>query len=128
MGSIDFHMDKVTVTGLKFHAKHGCHAEERRSGGPFEVDVVVFGDFSEASQKDDIHAAVDYVAIMELASAVMAKPKNLIETVCNDLANKVLDSFPLVQRAEVTIRKMQPPVPYHLEYVSASTSVERTPN
>lgn len=123
-----FPMDRVEVRSLNLHAKHGCHAEERRTGGPFSIDVCVYGDFAHAVASDDIQDAVDYVGLMDLATSVMSVPKNLIETVAVDLAKAVLDRFTTVQKVDITIRKMKPPVKHDVEFVSCSTSLERAQN
>ncbi|NQV51537.1 MAG: dihydroneopterin aldolase [Flavobacteriales bacterium] len=110
------------------HAKHGCHAEERRTGGPFSVDVCVYGDFSPATLSDDIQDAVDYVGLMDLVTEIMAIPKNLIETVAADLAGAILERFQTVRKVDITIRKMKPPVKHDVDFVSCRTSLERAQN
>ncbi len=121
-------MDRVEVRGMRIYAKHGCHEEERKSGGPFEVDVIVWGDFSSAIKFDDIEKAVDYVRLMDLAKEVMQIPKNLIETVAKELAKRVLHDFSSVQKTEVSIRKMKPPVDHDLQFVSTTITLDRTQN
>ena len=118
-------MDRVEVVGLSFHAKHGCHPEERKTGGQFEVDVTVYGDFSRSAQTDDLSDAVDYVALMDLCSEIMSTPHNLIESIAAKIAERTLSSFPSVLRVDVKVKKLQPPVSYPLQFVSASTSLER---
>ena len=120
--------DKVVVSGLAIHAKHGCHAEERRTGGPFEVDITVDGDFSAAGASDNIGDAVDYVTLMNLAKEEMAIPRDLIETVAETLAAKILETIPLVDGVEVTIKKLQPPVEHHVGYVACTIYRNRAGN
>jgi dihydroneopterin aldolase len=121
-------MDRVEVRGLSFHAKHGCHAEERKTGGPFEVDVLIDCDFSKAAVSDRIEDAIDYVAIMDLAATVMARPQNLIEHVAQTLAKAVLERFDDAQRCTVTIKKLQPPVSHQLQYVAVTRILDRSVN
>ena len=45
-------MARIQVMGLSFHAFHGCHPHEQRTGGVFEVDMIVDGDFSAAQNSD----------------------------------------------------------------------------
>ena len=70
-------MDSVVIKGLRFHAKHGCHKEERLTGGYFEADLEVFVDNSKAAQTDQICDAVDYVQVMEIAESIFEAPQNL---------------------------------------------------
>ncbi|MEQ9187215.1 MAG: dihydroneopterin aldolase [Cryomorphaceae bacterium] len=121
-------MNKVEVKSLRIHAKHGCHKEERMTGGLFEVDICVYGDFFFAAKTDDIKDAVDYVGLMEVASEVMSIPKNLIETVAETIAQEVMRRFSSVLKVDVTIRKMKPPVKHDVDFVSCFTSLERAQN
>ena len=121
-------MDKVRVHGLRFHAKHGCHPEERLVGGVFEVDVTVNAVFDHAASSDNIEDAIDYVRIMTLCESVMRRPRNLIESVAKEIGLEILNAFDGASSVEVTVRKMKPPVAYDLSHVSVSTIVERSRN
>jgi dihydroneopterin aldolase len=121
-------VDKVTVSGLSFHAYHGCHPDERKTGGEFVVDLEVYGNFSDASKSDQIESAVDYVALMNLVSDEMKVARNLIEALAHDIALRVLDQHPRVIKVCVEVKKLRPPVSFALDYVSAFTSIDRTQN
>ncbi len=121
-------MDSVVIKGLRFHAKHGCHKEERLTGGYFEADLEVFVDNSKAAQTDQICDAVDYVQVMEIAESIFEAPQNLIEGIAQSLGQKILTHFKSAHRVSVEIKKLAPPVRFQLEYVSVKTSVERTEN
>jgi len=128
MVSNQYLMDKVTIKGLSFHAKHGCHKEERLTGGNFEADIDIYVDNSTASKTDKIEDAVDYVRVMEIAERVFSQPKNLIESVASTLCEELLKSFSAASRIDIQIKKLAPPVRHQLEYVAVSTSIERKQN
>lgn len=117
-------MGNITVRALKFFAFHGCHPGEANTGGPFEVDISVDIDFSKVQFSDDINDAVNYVALMEIASAQMQVRRNLIETVANSIGTEVKKRFPQSGRVEVCVRKMAVPVSFEHEYVSATVVIE----
>ena len=121
-------MDKVEVNGLSFHAKHGCHPEERKTGGQFEVDIVVHCSFTDAAHSDNIDDAIDYVELMDIARLSMEHPRNLIETVAREIAEKILERFQQAEEVRVTLKKLKPPVVYALDFVAVSSTVKRTPN
>lgn len=121
-------MDRVEVRGLTFHAKHGCHAEERKTGGPFEVDILIDCDFSKAATSDRIEDAIDYVTVIALAAEIMAIPQNLIEHVANHIAQRILDDYQEAQRCTVTVKKLQPPVSHQLQYVAVTRILDRSAN
>lgn len=121
-------MDSVVIKGLRLHAKHGCHKEERLTGGYFEVDLVIYVDNSQAAKTDQISDAIDYVTVMEIVERVFETPQNLIERIAVYLGEEILNAFKSVTSVDVEVKKLAPPVRFQLEYVSAKTSVERTEN
>ncbi len=121
-------MDRVIVKGLRFHAKHGCHAEERLTGGVFLADIEIHVDNSLAAKTDDIQQAVDYVRVMEIAERVFATPQNLIETVAETLGKEILNHFISATQVDIEIKKLAPPVRFQIDYVAVKTSIERTEN
>ncbi|MEX2597478.1 MAG: dihydroneopterin aldolase [Salibacteraceae bacterium] len=118
-------MNEICVSGIRFQAKHGCHSEERKTGGDFVVDISLFGDFTSAAQSDDINDATDYVRVMDITSTIMKEPVNLIETVCQTIAQQLLAEFKIVERVSVTVKKLSPPVAYQLNFVSATITLDR---
>lgn len=121
-------MDKVIVNGLRFHAKHGCHPEERNTGGVFEVDIIVDTDFTPAIEKDQIALAIDYVTLMTIAKTEMEQPRNLIETVAEAIGSAILSHYQIAKRCEITLKKLHPPVSFDLSYVAVKTIVDRSQN
>lgn len=116
-------MGTVEVKGLKFHAFHGCHPEERKTGGTFEVDIVVDTDISKSARTDDLSETIDYVALMDISSQEMLKPRDLIETVAQDIAERIKNRFEMADRVEVKIKKHCAPVTYQLDYVAVKAVV-----
>jgi len=118
-------MDKINIEGLTFHAKHGCHPEERIIGGTYRVNVIMHVDFAQAAETDQLDHAADYVLAMDTIKRVMDVPSNLIEKVCVNIAKELLKCLSIVQVVDVEVRKYTLPVDHELEYVSASTSLQR---
>ncbi|MEZ4721424.1 MAG: dihydroneopterin aldolase [Flavobacteriales bacterium] len=111
-------MATIEVKGLKFHAFHGCHPEERRVGGPFEVDVQIEADITKAAGSDNLEQAIDYVRIMGLVQTEMNNRCDLIETVAVNIGNSIRANLGVVGSIRVAVRKIQPPVGYELSSVS----------
>ncbi|MCO4806819.1 MAG: dihydroneopterin aldolase [Flavobacteriales bacterium] len=117
-------MARIQVMGLSFHAFHGCHPHEQRTGGVFEVDMIVDGDFSAAQNSDDVDDAVDYVRLMEIAQEQMNVRCNLIEKVAQNIANAVSSEYVKTNRVEIIVRKMAPPLSFQLQHVSVNYVIE----
>ncbi len=101
----------VRLVNAVFYAHHGVLQEEHRIGGRYEVDVAMDLDFRAAAEHDDLDRTVDYERVYALVRAhVTGHTFYLIEKLAYQIAHAVLDTFAVVVRAEVTVRKANPPV------------------
>lgn len=98
--------DEVFLEGLRFYAYHGVNPEERAQGQRFTVDVHLAADLREAGQSDDLAQTINYSAVYKRVRAVVeGNPRNLIETVAEEIATALLTDFPRVVTVTVTVRK-----------------------
>jgi 7,8-dihydroneopterin aldolase/epimerase/oxygenase len=112
--------DRITLTGLRVRGHHGVLATEREQGQDFVVDVVLHLDVRAAAASDDVADTVHYGELAErLAQVVAGEPVDLLETLATRLAEVCL-SYPLVQRAEVTVHKPEAPIPLELADVAVT--------
>ena len=93
----------IELTGMEFHAFHGCLESERKEGNTFL-------DFKKAAKSDDLKDTPDYSKVYDIVAAEMAKPSNLLENV----AARIVDA---IERAglgfwyiQVRVSKKNPPV------------------
>jgi dihydroneopterin aldolase len=101
----------VRLVNAVFYAHHGVMQEEHRIGGRYEVDVAMDLDFRAAAEHDDLDRTVDYERVYNLVrNHVTGNKFYLIEKLAYRIAHAVLDTFGIVERAEVTVRKANPPV------------------
>ncbi len=104
-------MDTLTLKSLQLSGHHGVHEEERKKGNRFEVDVIVRGEFRQAGRSDDLTLVPDYELIAEVAEEVVTGPsRQLIETLCLEIGEKILEKIPGIDSLEVAVRKLTPPV------------------
>jgi dihydroneopterin aldolase len=102
--------DRLTITGLRVHGRHGVFEEERASGQEFVVDAVLWLDTSPAAAADDLTLTADYGAMAgRLAEIVAGEPVALIETLAARLARECLTDA-AVREVEITVHKSQAPV------------------
>lgn len=116
---------RITMTGLRFFARHGVLAEERRRGQAFYVDLAL--DCAGPLPADDrLEETVDYAAVYEVVrQGVTGGPHQLLETVVHRIARQVLDNFPPVAAVTVTVRKPQAPLPGMFQDVAVSARLVR---
>jgi dihydroneopterin aldolase len=112
--------DQIVLRGLRAIGHHGVYAEERASGQPFVVDVVLEVDTSAAATSDDVADTVHYG---ELAARVVAviegEPVNLIEVLAQRIADVCL-ADDRVEAVEVTVHKPEAPVGVQFDDVAVS--------
>jgi dihydroneopterin aldolase len=112
--------DRITLTGLRVHGRHGVLPVEREHGQDFLVDVVLHLDTRAAAASDDVADTVHYGELAErLAQLVAGDPVDLLETLAQRLADLCL-GYGLVERAEVTVHKPSAPLPLDLADVSVT--------
>jgi len=102
--------DRIELRGLTVHGQHGVYEHERVSGQDFVVDITVWIDLADAAASDELADTYDYDALARLAAAVVTgPPRNLIETVGGEIADRVMDDG-RVHAVEVVVHKPQAPV------------------
>ena len=104
------HSDRIILEGLQFYAFHGRNAEEREMGQPFVVDLEAELDLRPAGLSDRISDTISYTHLYRAVKAEMeAPPKDLLESVAESIAQRLLDSFP-IQAVRVRLKKTRPPI------------------
>ncbi|WP_299251991.1 dihydroneopterin aldolase [uncultured Cytophaga sp.] len=100
----------ISLEGLKFHAFHGVHPQERLVGNIFLVDIHLSMQPLADGFKDDLLRTIDYEHVYKLVAEEMRDPKHLIETLAENIITNVCTHIPLAEHARVVISKMNPPV------------------
>ncbi|OEG00319.1 dihydroneopterin aldolase [Vulcanibacillus modesticaldus] len=111
-------MDKIIFEKMQFYAYHGVFEEENRLGQKFEVDLEMFLNLKKAGKSDCLEDTVNYAKVYELVKdLLMGKRRKLLESLAESIAEELLALFPL-EEVMVRVRKLQPPIPGHLQSVS----------
>jgi 7,8-dihydroneopterin aldolase/epimerase/oxygenase len=118
--------DHILVNDLIVYAYHGVHPEEQRLGQRFEVDLDCELDLTEAAARDTAGATVSYTSLVEIVEELSAGRKFfLIEALAGSIAETILERYPQIERATVTVRKPSAPIPASLGYVGVKVSRAR---
>ena len=114
--------DRITLTGLRVHGRHGVHDFERRDGQVFVVDATVWLDLDAAASTDELSATLDYDALARRAADIVTgDPCNLIETVAARIATEILTDQ-RVGAVEITVHKPHAPLSHPFTDVSVTVS------
>ncbi len=119
-------LDHVVIRGLQFYGYHGVSTAEKELGHRFTADLTMFVDTTEAAKTDDITKTVDY---SEVARTVVKMGKtlkfNLVETLANQIAHKILTEHPRVEKIHLRIEKILPSLDLTIDRVGVEVVRER---
>ncbi len=112
--------DRIELRGIKVFAYHGAMPEEQEEGQEFLVDVAVSVDLAQAGETDRLDDTIDYKALAERVSAVVAGERwDLLERVAHRVAEVVLE-HDRATAVTVTIHKPEAPIGIPVEDVSVT--------
>lgn len=90
---------------MQFSGRHGARPAERLQAQDFKVDIEVDADLIQPGRTDRLEDTVDYTQVRAIAKEVVeGEPVNLIETLADRIATRVLD-LPRVEGVSVRVTK-----------------------
>ena len=111
-------MGKIKVSNIRVYAYHGCLKEESIIGSDYRVDVEVDADLTKASISDDLNDTVDYVLINHIVKDEMTIKSKLLEHVAKRILDRIFLECKTVNKGEVIVSKINPPINGDVEMVS----------
>lgn len=120
-------LTRLSIVNAEYYAYHGVKPEEKKLGGKYEVDLDLFYDSTTAIIKDDVQDAVNYEEALFCVSEVISGSENynLVETICNEILNMLMDKFENLISATVRVRKLNVPMRRVIGYIEAEQTIER---
>ena len=117
-------VDKIFVNQMEFYGYHGVFPEENRLGQRFVVDLIIETDLSAAGLSDQLDDSINYGELYGVCKEVVeGEQYNLVETIAEQIASRVLTQFSNVQFCTVKVFKPDPPIPGH--YKSVAVEIKR---
>lgn len=113
----------IRLNNIRIHAFHGAIPTENIVGANYLVNVEVKADWGDAAKDDDLTKTINYAEINDIVREEMRKQRILIETVAESIVDRILQTFSLVEEAEVSVAKLNPPMTGEIE--SAEVSVKK---
>ena len=114
-------MYTIRMKNCAFFARHGVLDEEERLGQRFYVDAELQVRPETTLDDDSVDRTVDYgQAFIEIEKIVTGRRRFLIEALALDVARALCDRFPQIERASITVRKPNAPVPGVLDHVEVT--------
>jgi dihydroneopterin aldolase len=98
--------DRILLTDMVFHGRHGTLPAEHELGQPFVVSVELRLDLRPAGIADDLTKTVDYGKVHSMARDIVeGPPVQLTETLAERIAAATLDEHPEVETVKVRVAK-----------------------
>ncbi len=112
-------MDKIYFKGMEFYGYHGVYPEENKLGQRYIVDIELYLDLSRPGHTDNLDHTINYAQVYELCKEIVEKETyQLVEKVAQQIAEKSLHKFPLLDELLVRVVKPDPPIPGHYDSVA----------
>jgi dihydroneopterin aldolase len=100
--------DRIIVSGIRFHARHGATRLEREIGVRYFVSVEMEKDLHTSMASDALEDTVDYAKVHRVVLDVARSDSfHLLETLAGEVAGHLLATFPILS-VQVEIRKETP--------------------
>ncbi len=112
----------IELKNMHFFACHGVLEHETTYGNDFSVTVRFSADLSMACSSDDVADTVNYAEVYNLVKEEMATPSKLIENAAYRILRRVKEAFPEIDRIEVELAKMNPPVGGQMDHSAVIVS------
>jgi len=101
----------IRIKKASFYGYHGVFQQEQNIGGKFEADVDLYTNFTQAATTDKLQKTINYEQVYKLMSDLALKKKfYLIETLSNAMVDELFQTFPLVYKIALRVRKNNPPI------------------
>jgi dihydroneopterin aldolase len=109
-------MITISIHGAEFFAYHGFYPEEQKLGNKFLVDIEVSFLPLTNMKEDKISNTVDYEQLYNMIDEQMKHTRKLIETVAQAIVDQIKDNFPVVEKIQISIKKLNPPFKGKVDY------------
>lgn len=117
-------MDKIYFNGMEFYGYHGVFPEENKLGQRFIVDIELYLDLGPAGKSDNLQQTINYAEVYQLCKEIVETEKYmLVEKIAQQIAERALQQFPLLDELLVRVIKPNPPIPG--QYDSVAVEIRR---
>ena len=99
-------MNTISIIDLKITCIIGILPNERVKEQTLLLNINLDVDIGDSTFADDIKETIDYTKIAEMATQLaITKKYKLIESFCRDLNNLFLNTFKVIQKTRITVKK-----------------------
>ncbi len=102
----------VSLLELKYHARHGLYAFEKEQGNDFVLSISVAFNVPNNHNFEQLEQTYNYELLAQIAQKHMDNPTDLLETVCQRIAEeiKVTNTLEGLEKIVISLAKQNPPI------------------
>ena len=97
----------IDLENARFYSYHGFYREEQILGNEYSVTINTSFNALDLGN-DQLEKTVNYEDLYAIATSCMKKPRKLLETVAQEMLEKIQLKFPKLQSINVSICKINP--------------------
>ena len=113
-------MGLIHIENIEFYAFHGHFKEEQIVGNKFLINLLIETDLEPAAKSDQLKDATDYQIAFRVIKEEMERKSNMLENIASRILDSLYIQLPDIQKATITIRKMNPPMGGHIGSVGVT--------
>ena len=113
-------MGLIHLEDMEFYAYHGHFKEEQIVGNLFMVNLTLQTNMDKAAESDNLKDALNYQTAYKLIEEEMKNKSHLLENIAKRILDTLFDHFDIIEKAEVKVSKMNPPMGGKMKSVSIS--------
>ena len=118
-------MGIIKIENIRVFAHHGCLREETKIGSDYRVDLEIKANLLTSATTYKLSDTVDYVLLNRIVKDEINTPSALLETVAKRIIDRVLTESPMVEKATVSVSKLNPPIGGDVEMVTIKMTEKR---
>ena len=99
-------MNTISIIDLEIKCIIGILPNERVEEQTLLLDINLDVNIGDSDFEDKIDETIDYTIISDMATKLaITKKYNLIESFCRDLNNLFLETFQVIQKTKISVKK-----------------------
>jgi dihydroneopterin aldolase len=98
----------IHLQNCRFYGYHGIYHEESVIGNELEVNLSA--SFESDEPITSIHETINYVAVYEIVKRHLERPRQLLETISQEIADDIFNLDNKVKSIEIHLSKLNPPI------------------
>lgn len=114
-------MDQIIIKDLETFGYHGVFEEEAFLGQKFIISAILFLETRKAGKTDELKESLDYGEVCQIIKKIAETERYLlIERLAEEIAEKLLLTFPKLKEVEITVKKPWAPVLISMDTVGVT--------